>query len=110
MTRQEVRLWLRLRALRPQGFHFRRQVPMGSYVLDFACLRARLGIELDGEHHGLGRQRQHDMARDSALSSMGLRIIRFWNVEIDTNLEGVVEAIMATAETGLETYRSGRLP
>ncbi len=110
MTRQEVRLRLRLRALRPQGFHFRRQVPMGSYILDFAFLRARLGVEFDGEHLGLRSQRRHDMARDLALSSMGLRIIRFWNVEIDTNLEGVVEGVMATAQTRLETYRSGTLP
>ena len=82
----------------------------GSYILDFACLRAQLGIEIDGEHLGLGSQRRHDMARDLALSSMGLRIIRFWNVEIDTNLDSVVEAVMTTAQTRLETYRSGTLP
>ena len=106
MTRHEARLWLRLRALRPAGLHVRRQVPVGSYILDFACLRARLGVEIDGEHHGFVGQRRHDATRDAVLAGAGLRVIRFWNHEIDTNIEGVVETIMAAARAGLAVYRS----
>jgi very-short-patch-repair endonuclease len=52
MTPQEVKLWVRLRQLREQGHHFRRQVPRGPHVLDFACLKSRLIVEVDGAQHG----------------------------------------------------------
>ncbi len=106
LTRHEARLWLHLRALRPQGIHIRRQVPVAAYILDFACLRARLAIEVDGEHHGIGKQRAHDAVRDAALARAGLRVLRFWNHEIDTNLAGVVDTIIAAANAGLEADRA----
>jgi very-short-patch-repair endonuclease len=53
MTPQEAKLWVALRTLRPAGFHFRRQVPIGPYVVDFACLKHRLIVEVDGGQHGL---------------------------------------------------------
>jgi len=58
------------------------------------------------EHHGFDRQRRHDAARDAVLAMAGLRVIRFWNHETDTNIDGVVETIMAAAEAGLAAYRS----
>ena len=106
LTRHEARLWLRLRALRPQGLHIRRQVPVASFILDFACLRARLGIEIDGEHHGFDTERRRDALRDAALARAGLRVIRFWNHEIDTNIDGVVETIIVAAEEGLRVAGS----
>ncbi|WP_237476883.1 endonuclease domain-containing protein [Lichenibacterium dinghuense] len=109
LTRHEARLWLRLRTLRPQGIHIRRQVPMNGYILDFACLRAKLAIEVDGEHHGIGRQQAHDVLRDAALARAGLRVLRFWNHEIDANIDGVVETIIAAAEQGLKARRSSDL-
>ena len=105
LTRHEAKLWLRLRALRPQGIHVRRQVPMTGYILDFACLRAKLAIEVDGERHGIGRQQAHEAVRAMAVVRSGLRVLRFWNHEIDTNIDGVVDTIIAAAEQGLEAHR-----
>ena len=62
-TDAEIVLWHRLRELPVLGSHIRRQVSIGPYVADFACLAARLVIEIDGSHHGAGEQHQHDLAR-----------------------------------------------
>jgi very-short-patch-repair endonuclease len=97
MTPQEVKLWLRLRALRPQGLHFRRQVPRGKYVLDFACLRSMLIVEVDGFQHGLNPGRARDEIRDLFLADLGFETLRFWNQEVDREIEGVVETIFAKA-------------
>ena len=105
LTRHEARLWLRLRVLRPQGIHVGRQVPVAGYVLDFACLRAKLAVEIDGEHHGIGRQREHDASRDAALARAGFRVLRFWNHEVDANIDGVVDTIIAAAARGLVADR-----
>ena len=93
MTPQEVKLWVRLRELREQGHHFRRQVPKGPYILDFACLRAGLIVEVDGAQHGFDAHVTRDAARDRLLAHRGFRTLRFWNNEIDQNLDGVVETI-----------------
>ena len=95
MTAQEVKLWKALRASRPQGFHFRRQVPIDSYVVDFACLRHRLVVEVDGGGHTLPQNVTRDENRDRRLSSDGIAVLRFWNGEIDENLDGVIETILA---------------
>ena len=78
---------------------------MAGYVLDFACLRAKLAIEIDGEHHGIGRQQAHDSVRDAALTRAGLRVLRFLNHDVDTNLASVVETIIAATEEGLRADR-----
>jgi very-short-patch-repair endonuclease len=105
MTSQEIRLWLALRALRPQGLHFRRQVPLAGYVLDFACLKARLAIEVDGSHHANGEQASHDCERDRRLDLMGFKTLRFWNPEVDRNLDGVVETIIHHARERMDALR-----
>ncbi len=90
MTEVERRLWSRLRDDQ-LGVHFRRQVPMERYVLDFLCLSARLVIEVDGGQHAdpnLG-----DQVRDAWLRQRGFRILRFWNNEVLENMEGVLERI-----------------
>jgi very-short-patch-repair endonuclease len=94
MTPQEVKLWLRLRALRPLGFHFRRQAPKAGFIVDFACLRHRLIVEVDGGQHGLDDGRRRDAERDRRLTADGFRVMRFWNSDIDQNLDGVVEVIV----------------
>jgi very-short-patch-repair endonuclease len=92
MTPHEVKLWVHLRALREaHGVHFRRQVPRLGYILDFACLRAGLVVEVDGGQHGGMR----DQIRDRRLRDAGLRVLRVWNNEVDENLDGVMEAIVA---------------
>jgi very-short-patch-repair endonuclease len=67
MTRQEVKLWVRLRELRALGHHFRRQSPLAPYVVDFECRRSRVIAEVDGHQHGFDNHRQRDAARDKAL-------------------------------------------
>ena len=79
LTRQEARLWQQLRAMRADGFHFRRQAPLLGFYLDFVCFRHRLVIELDGSHHAEDIQADHDAMRDTILCRAGFRILRFWN-------------------------------
>jgi very-short-patch-repair endonuclease len=93
MTRQEVKLWARLRELRELGFHFRRQSPIGRYVVDFECRRRRLIIEVDGTQHGFDANRKRDSIRDRTLSEMGYRVLRFGNGDVERNIEGVLETI-----------------
>src|SRR5438105_9625679 len=91
MSKTEWRLWYRLRSRQLMGRKFRRQVPIGPYFADFACLDARLVVEVDGEHHG--DQLVYDARRDHLLGEMGFRVLRFWVTEVDETIEGVVEVI-----------------
>jgi very-short-patch-repair endonuclease len=97
MTPQEVKLWAQLRKLRPQGFHFRRQAPLEGYVLDFVCFEHRLIVEIDGSQHGEDAGLHHDARRDAFFRANGFRVLHFWNPEVDANLIGVVETIVARA-------------
>jgi very-short-patch-repair endonuclease len=94
LTPQEVKLWVKLRELKGLGFHFRRQAPVGAYIVDFVSFRSRLVIEADGGQHGLSNGARSDRVRDDFLRSQGFRVVRFWNSEIDQNLDGVMEAIV----------------
>ena len=97
MTPQEVKLWVHLRALKEQGFHFRRQVPREGFIVDFACLKSKLVVEIDGAQHGLDGHREKDAERDTRLGAAGLKVLRFWNNEVNENLDGVVETIYREA-------------
>ena len=92
LTDAEQRLWHRLRKRQCGGFRFRRQVPLGAYIVDFACLPERLVVEVDGGQHA------DDVARDAVrtgwLEQKGYRVIRFWNHDVLENTDGVVEAIL----------------
>jgi very-short-patch-repair endonuclease len=92
-TRAESRLWKELRKLPTFGTHFRRQVPLGSYIVDFACLRAGLVIEVDGSQHGEEEHERRDAARTRWLESAGYRVLRFWNSDVSGNISGVLERI-----------------
>ena len=88
-TPQEIILWSRLRAKRFKGLKFKRQYPIGKYIADFLCLEIKLIIELDGFQHKEENQERYDKERTKFLESRGFRILRFWNDEINNNLEGV---------------------
>ncbi|MBL4818797.1 MAG: endonuclease domain-containing protein [Deltaproteobacteria bacterium] len=81
-TKSEQVLWAILRAKRFKGYKFRRQHPVGPYVLDFYCARKRMGIELDGEIHNNPAAQQYDQKRTRTLASAGRKIIRFSNYQV----------------------------
>ena len=77
------------------GHHFRRQAPIEGYIVDFACFRARLVIELDGSQHAADEHARRNADRDAKLAAAGFRVLRVWNNEIDGNMDGVMHAILA---------------
>ena len=93
MTIFERKLWTRLRAKRFMNIKFKRQVPIGVYIADFVCKDKKLIIELDGSGHLETAQQEHDINRDSYLKSQGYEILRFYNNDIENNLEEVLEVI-----------------
>ena len=92
-TDAEKALWMRLRSRQLQGVKFRRQQPIGPYIVDFASFERKLIIEIDGGQHNEERIKERDEERMTGLEEMGYQIIRFWNNEVLTNLEGVLERI-----------------
>ena len=72
---------------------FRRQVPIDGYVVDFCSFSHRLIIEIDGGHHALYQQSEHDHERTRHLEAQGFRVVRFWNSEVIENLQGVMETV-----------------
>jgi very-short-patch-repair endonuclease len=91
--------------------HFRRQVPIAHFVVDFACLEARLIVEIDGGAHAQDANAARDRRRDVALSRLGYRVLRFWNSELQTNMDGVVETIFAAIpQTPPASLRSAPSP
>ena len=90
-TDAEQRIWNHLRLRQMGGYKFRRQQPIGKYIVDFVCLEKRLIIEVDGGQHD--DQGLYDAKRDSWLSSQGFHILRFWNNEIFNELDAVKEKI-----------------
>jgi very-short-patch-repair endonuclease len=98
MTDAEVILWSRLRSWREQGLTFRRQHPMGPYIADFVCMRARLVVELDGEQHGITENHAYDLRRDAYMQSRGWRVIRITNDRVYRNLGEVLDIIAEATE------------
>ncbi|MCL2338662.1 MAG: DUF559 domain-containing protein, partial [Proteobacteria bacterium] len=92
MTKYECILWKYLKNS-PDGFHFRKQHPIGKYIVDFINIKTKLIIELDGSGHGDETQIYHDAARDKFLQDSGYRIIRFWNESVIKNRDGVLNAV-----------------
>ncbi len=91
MTHTEKYLWMFLRKKQFKGFAFRRQFSIGSYIVDFVCLEARLIIECDGGQHAI--QKEYDKRRDDYLRAQGFQVLRFWDNEIFQNTYGVLECI-----------------
>jgi len=93
MTPQEVELWVHLRSWRSRGYHFRRQSPREGAILDFVCLKQRLIVEVDGGQHNIDSHAIRDGVRDMKFSEQGFKVLRFWNSDVDRNLEGVLHTI-----------------
>ncbi|MEZ5839416.1 MAG: DUF559 domain-containing protein [Hyphomicrobiales bacterium] len=94
MTGPERALWQRLRELKAQGFHFRKQAPIGPYVVDFAWLAGRLVIEIDGDTHANPAAAEKDEDRDAFLRHRGFEVLRFSNGDVARNIEGVLHTIV----------------
>ena len=92
-TNAERRLWQGLRRKEVAGFRFRRQVPLGGCIADFASLDARLVIEVDGATHSTDEELARDAVREDALAAQGFAILRFTNDEVFHNLDGVLETV-----------------
>jgi very-short-patch-repair endonuclease len=92
-TEAERLLWTHLRSRQLEGQKFRRQAPVGPYVVDFLCPETRFVIELDGGQHA--DQREKDEERSPRLAGWGFSVLRFWNNDVLGNTEGVLEAIRA---------------
>ncbi|MBI5164665.1 MAG: endonuclease domain-containing protein [Magnetospirillum sp.] len=93
LTEAEKRLWFRLRSRQIDDAKFRRQHPLGPYVLDFVCVERLLVIELDGGQHGFPAQAARDDKRTEFLEAQGFQVLRFWNNDVMDNIEGVLETI-----------------
>ncbi len=89
-TDTERHLWRHLRDRQIEGFKFRRQQPVGRYVVDFVNLEKKVIIELDGRQHGLGPD---DKIRDEWIRAEGYKVLRFWDNQVWSDLEGVLETI-----------------
>ena len=97
MTDAETLLWQHLRGRRFQGFKFRRQRPLGPYILDFVCLEAGLVIEVDGGQHA--EAQNHDQRRTVFIEAQGLRVVRFWNHDVLNQTSAVLEQIWQALQT-----------
>jgi very-short-patch-repair endonuclease len=96
-TPPEKVLWSKLRNQNLLGIKFRRQVPFGNYIVDFYCSTFKLVVELDGHLHG--DTQTYDARRTAYLERLGLKVIRFTNSEISTNLTSVIETILSHIPT-----------
>jgi len=108
MPPAEARLWNALRELKPLGFHFRRQVPLGRYYADFACHHALLVIEVDGDTHGSDTAMQYDAERDAFIRAEGYEVLRFGNHDVMHNLEGVTHEIWLTLQDRPRVFERGQ--
>ena len=97
-TDPERKLWFKLRDRRLNGMKFQRQMPINSYVVDFCCESALLIVELDGGQHS--ERNAADAFRTADLEKYGYLVLRFWNDDVLSNIDGVLETIVATATQG----------
>jgi len=96
-TDAERKMWYLLRSLKPLGIHFRRQAPIGVFIVDFAWYAGKLVVEIDGSQHAEQR-RDYDERRTRWLESQGYRVLRFWNNDVLKTPQSVGEAILAAAQ------------
>ena len=105
-TEAEKLFWWEVRDRRLDGHKFKRQYLVGGYIADFVCLESKLIIELDGGQHS--ETTEYDAKRSAALESHGFRVLRVWNAEIFTNMEGVIDSVLV--ELGGGTLSPSPLP
>lgn len=97
-TEAERLLWSRLRNRRLGGWKFKRQAPIGPYIADFLCGDAWLIVELDGGHHNRDTVAVKDRRRTAELEGCSYLVVRFWNSEVTSDLDGVCETILDFAQ------------
>ena len=95
MTPEEVKLWVNLKVLNKQGYNFRRQAPADGYILDFVEFTQLLIIEVDGSQHGEAIGERKDKIRDTHFVSAGFQVLRFWNIDVNTEMDGVIHKILS---------------
>jgi very-short-patch-repair endonuclease len=93
MTEAEKKLWYRIRQGQLDGYQFRKQVPLDPYILDFACLRKKLALEVDGSQHA--EISAAEVRRNRFLRDEGFTVIRYWNTEVMRNIDGVLMDLLA---------------
>ena len=98
MTEAERLLWWALRKRRLDGVRFRRQHPIGPYVVDFVCLERTLVVEVDGGQHAEPEPRAHDERRTRWLAAEGYAVVRVWNRDVFTNVDGVLGTIFGALQ------------
>ena len=91
MTLAEVLLWKRIKGKQLRGYDFDRQRPIDEYIVDFFCKDLQLAIEVDGRSHDF--KEESDQRRQKRLESLGIRVLRFWDVDVKNNLGDVVQRI-----------------
>jgi very-short-patch-repair endonuclease len=101
MSLPEVMLWQHLRGERLDGLRFRRQHPMGVYVLDFYCDAAKLAVEVDGAHHTMGDNPARDLERDAWFAARGIETLRIPAINVLNDPSGPLKLILATARERL---------
>ena len=101
-TSAEARLWREIDRVPLLRTHFRRQAPIGPYVVDFVCLKAKLVIEIDGASHTVDGAEARDARRTVWLEQEGYRVLRFWNAEAFDNIDGVLDTIYAALYGALD--------
>lgn len=97
-TEAETHLWHFIRARRLGGYKFRRQHPLGNFIVDFYCPEKKLAVELDGEHHENEEQLAYDQKRACLLGHKGIKVLRYWNHDVFLNTEGVMEDLLRELE------------
>jgi len=107
MTDAERRLWFAMRDRRLAGYKFRRQHPIGRFVVDFACTKHHVVVEADCGQHA---ENARDQIRTEKIEALGWRVIRFWNNDILSNTEGVILTILRELEFDRPSPASGLCP
>ncbi|MEI9406144.1 endonuclease domain-containing protein [Mesorhizobium argentiipisi] len=97
MTDAELKLWNELRAHRLMGMSFRRQVPIGPYIVDFACSAHRLIVDVEGSPHADAEHSRYDEARSAYLAASGWTTLRFWNDDVIRDIDNVCQYIVIVA-------------
>ncbi|APH71728.1 endonuclease domain-containing protein [Aquibium oceanicum] len=108
MTDAELKLWNEVRAHRLMGLGFRRQFPIGSYVVDFACPPKRLIVEIDGSQHGEDENARRDAVRTRFLEQDGWTVLRVWNYDVLRDIDGVCMHIVTMAGLAAPRLPGGR--
>ncbi len=102
MTDSERALWARLRRKQVQSVQFYTQKPIGNYIVDFYAPTAKLVVEVDGSQHKVNEHAAADLRRDADLGSEGLRVLRFDNLQVLKEIEGVMATILRAVAESLE--------